>query len=186
MGPPRRRRPRAGRGAAAADPATYHRTGGVRHLSAALDLGTDKMYGHIKRRKRRGEFLEFCRYLRGLRPPQVRIAIICDNYSPHLTTRKDKRVGAWAAASNAEIACTPTNCSWMNRIECQFTALREFTLNGTDHATHREQNSMIRRYIAWRNRHTSDPRLRRIVKRANQRKRWRVKQWRVVVAPFCD
>jgi hypothetical protein len=45
----------------------------------------------------------------------------------------------------------------MNRLECQFTALREFTLNGTDHATHREQNSMIRRYIAWRNRHTADP-----------------------------
>jgi hypothetical protein len=32
--------------------------------------------------------------------------------------------------------------------------LREFALNGTDHATHREQNSMIR-YIAWRNRHTA-------------------------------
>jgi hypothetical protein len=30
----------------------------------------------------------------------------------------------------------------------------------------REQNSMFRRYIAWRNRHTADPRLRRIVKRA--------------------
>jgi len=55
----------------------------------------------------------------------------------------------------------------MNRLECQFTALREFTLNGTDHATHREQNSMIRRYIAWRNRHTADPRLRRIVTRAS-------------------
>ena len=55
----------------------------------------------------------------------------------------------------------------MNRIECQLTALREFTLNGTGHTTHREQASMIRRYIAWRNRHTADPRLRRIVKRAN-------------------
>jgi hypothetical protein len=33
--------------------------------------------------------------------------------------------------------------------------LHEFTLNGTDHATHREQGSMIRRYIAWRNRHTA-------------------------------
>ena len=147
--------------------ATYHRADGIRHLFAALELGTGKMYGHIKKRKRRGEFLEFCRYLRSLHPPQVRIAIVCDNYSPHLSTRKDKRVGRWAAASNAEIAYTPGNCSWMNRIECQFTALREFTLNGTDHATHREQASMIRRYIAWRNRHTADPRLRRIVKRAN-------------------
>lgn len=61
---------------------------------------------------------------------------------------------------------TPGNCSWMNRIECQFTTWREFTLNGTDHATHREQGSMIRRYIAWRNRHTADPHLRRIVQRA--------------------
>jgi len=54
----------------------------------------------------------------------------------------------------------------MNRLECQFTALCEFALNGTDHATHREQNSMIRRYIAWRNRHAADPRLPRIVKPA--------------------
>ena len=63
----------------------------------------------------------------------------------------------------------PGNCSWMNRIECQFTALRKFTLNGTDHATRREQGSMIRRYMAWRNRNTSDPRLHRIIKRANER-----------------
>ncbi len=147
--------------------ATYHRTGGVRHLFGALDLTCGKMYGHVKRHKRRAQFLEFCRYLRSLYPPQVRIAIICDNYSPHLTTRKDKRVGSWAMANNTEIAYLPANSSWMNRIEAQFTALREFTLNGTDHATHREQNSMIRRYIAWRNRHTDDPRLRRIVDRAN-------------------
>ena len=97
--------------------ATCHRTGGVRHLFAALELGTDTMYGRIKRRKRRGEFLEFCRYLRGLHPPGARIAIVCDNFSPHLSTRKDKRVGQWAAASNVEIAYTPTNSSWMNRLE---------------------------------------------------------------------
>ena len=111
--------------------------------------------------------LQFCRYVRSMHPPQVRIAIVCDNFSPHLATRKDKRVGRWAAASNAEIGCTPANSSWMNRLECQFTALREFTLNGTDLATHREQGSLIRRSIAWRNRNTSDPLLRRIVERAN-------------------
>ena len=44
-------------------------------------------------RKTRARFLEFCRYLRSLYPPDVKIAIICDNFSPHLTTRKDKRVG---------------------------------------------------------------------------------------------
>ncbi len=51
--------------------------------------------------------------------------------------------------------------------EAQFTELRYFTLDGTGHASHREQGSMIRRYIAWRNRHAGDTRLRQIIARAN-------------------
>ena len=147
--------------------ATYTRTQGVRHLFAAYELGEDKLFGHVKPRKTRTRFLEFCRYLRSLYPPATRIAIICDNFSPHLTTRKDGRVGAWAAANNVEIAYTPTNSSWLNRIEAQFTALRYFALDGTDHASHKEQASMIRRYIIWRNNHAYDERLRRVVTRAN-------------------
>ena len=61
--------------------ATYTRTAGVRHLFAAYELGEDKLYGHIKPRKNRARFLEFCRYLRSLYPPDVRIAIVCDNFS---------------------------------------------------------------------------------------------------------
>jgi len=101
--------------------ATYTRTEGVRHLFAAYELGEDKLYGHIKPRKTRARFLEFCRYLRSLYPLTTRIAIICDNYSPHLTTRRDARVGTWATANNAEIAYTPTNSSWLNRIEATTT-----------------------------------------------------------------
>ena len=105
--------------------------------------------------------------MNGRDPAEVRIAIVCDNLSPHLSTKVDTRVGGWAAANTVEIARTPTNSSWLNRIEAQFTALRYFALDGTDHADHREQNSMIRRYIAWRNRHAHDQRLRAIVDRAN-------------------
>lgn len=166
----------AGRGGRHKDPgreprprrrATYTRPHGVRHLFAALDLTANKMYGHVKERKKRPRFLEFCRYLRGLHPADVRIAIVCDNFAPHLTTKADQRVGEWADANNVEIAYTPTNSSWLNRIEAQFTALRYFTLDGTDHASHAEQASMIRRYIAWRNRNTDNPRLNKIVHRAN-------------------
>jgi hypothetical protein len=56
--------------------------------------------------------------------------------------RKDRRVGTWAHANNVEISYTPTNSSWLNRIEAQFTALRYFALDGTDHASHKEQASM--------------------------------------------
>jgi transposase len=127
--------------------ATYTRTEGVRHLFAAYELGEDKLFGHVKPRKTRGRFLEFCRYLRSLYPPQVRIAIVCDNFSPHLTTARDDRVGTWAAGNNVEIAYTPTNSSWLNRIEAKFTALRYFALDGTDHASHKEQASTIRRLL---------------------------------------
>ena len=143
------------------------RTEGVRHLFAAYELGEDKLFGHIKPRKTRARFLEFCPYLRSLYPPDVRIAIVCDNFSPHLTTAKDRRVGTWAKTSNVEIAYTPTNSSWLNRVEAQFTALRYFALDGTDHPSHKEQASMIRRYIIWRNNHAYDERLRQVVTRAN-------------------
>jgi len=147
--------------------ATYQRTLGVRYLFAAYDLGADKLYGHIKTNKKRSTFLGFCRYLRSLYPPEVRIAIVLDNFSPHLSTTVDTRVGDWATDNNVELAYVPTNASWLNRIEAQFQALRYFTLDGTDHRSHEEQNSMIRRYIRWRNTNAGDKTLREITKRAN-------------------
>lgn len=76
--------------------ATYTRPHGVRHLFAAYDLAKDKLYGHIKPRKNRARFLEFCRYLRSLYPPQVRIAIVLNNFSRprrqrHSSTRRSRR-----------------------------------------------------------------------------------------------
>jgi len=153
---PRRRRQRA----------IYKRTQGVRHLFGALDMNRDSLYGHVKTTKNRAKFLEFCRYLRSLYPPEVRIAIVMDNYSPHLSTKKDTGVGPWVEANNPELAYVPTNASFLNRIECRCTALRCFALNGTDHRSHEEQNSMIRRYIAWQNRHTDDEALCAVSKRA--------------------
>ena len=80
------------------------------------------------------------------------------------TSRRASAEGSsWCSC---ELAYVPTNASWLNRIEAQFTALRYFTVDGTDHASHGEQASMIRRYIAWRNRNAHDHRFREIVNRA--------------------
>jgi transposase len=161
---PRRRRRRA----------TFNRPHGIRHLLAGYDLATDRLYGHVKVRKTRTEFLAFCRYLRSLHPPGVRMAIVLDNFSPHRSTKTDRRVGNWAAANNVELAYVPFYGSWLNRIEAQFTALRYFALDGTDHPSHREQASVIRRYIAWRNRHATDAGLRKVIRRAETIKRAKV------------
>jgi transposase len=143
--------------------ATFTRPHGVRHLLSAYDVGADRLYGHIRRRKGRVEFLRFCRYVRSLYPAEIRLHFVLDNFSPHT----GEQVRAWAADHNVELACTPFYASWLNRIEAQFRALRYFTLAGTDHPDHATQARLIRRYIAWRNRNTDNPRLRAPINTAN-------------------
>lgn len=65
-------------------------------------------------------------------------------------------MGEWAAANNLEHAYVPINASWLYRIEATLEALRYFALAGTEHRSHEEQNSTIRHYIAWRDRHAQD------------------------------
>jgi transposase len=59
---------------------------------------------------------------------------------------------AYAVSHRIKFYWTPTNASWLNRIECQFTALKKFALDNTDHRTHREQQQTIRHHLSWRNR----------------------------------
>ena len=47
----------------------------------------------------------------------------------------------------------PTYSSWLNRIECEFAALRYFALNGTNHRSHGEQDDAIGAYVRWRTQH---------------------------------
>ena len=53
-------------------------------------------------------------------PLRETLHIVLDNYKPHLKTE----VLQWAAAHRVRFYFTPTNASWLSRIECQFTALR--------------------------------------------------------------
>ena len=52
----------------------------------------------------RTRFLVFCRYLRILNPPNVRIAIVLGNFSPHLSTEVDRRVGRWAEVNQRGVS----------------------------------------------------------------------------------
>lgn len=126
--------------------ATYTRQQGVRHMIAALDLATGKLYYRIRDRKRWQEFLDFLKTLRR-RWPADRLYVILDNFSPH----KHPQVRAWCAANQVELVFLPTYASWLNWIEPEFAAVRYFALAGTDHRTHAEQDTAIGAYIRWRN-----------------------------------
>lgn len=76
----------------------------------------------------------------------------------------------WAAPGNVEFAYTPTNRSWPNRIEARPSSPPRATSRWTapGHASHKELRSLFRRYIIWRNKHTTtDIRLRTLVTRVN-------------------
>lgn len=150
--------PRPGRGwFPTKDPArlraTFNRTAGIRHMFAALDLASGQMFYRFRDRKRWREFLGFCKQLRA-RFPTGKLYLISDNYGPH----KKAQVQAWCQSHGIELVFTPTNASWLNWIECEFTALRYFTLDGSDYPSHVAQETAIAGYIRWHNRHTKPKR----------------------------
>jgi len=146
--------------------ATYTRPHGVRHLLCTLDVADDVLTGEVVEHKTRVEFLATCDRVRARYPAAVRIALVLDTFSPH----KGAEVRAWAAANNAELAYTPHYASWLNRIEPQFKGIRYFCLAGTDHPDHKTQTRLITDYIAWRNTHRDNPKLRHLTRRQLARK----------------
>lgn len=129
--------------------ATYNRHLGVRHLLAYYDLKTDRLYGYLSRHKKTPDFLGFLKWVRSRYPRGQRLYIVLDNYGTHISND----VARWARRSNVRLYFTPTNASWLNRIECHFGPLKKFALNNSDHRNHEEQEAAIHSYLLWRNRH---------------------------------
>jgi len=150
--------PRPGRGwfpagRARRQRATFTRTAGVRHLFAALDLASGQMFYRFRDRKRGQEFLGFCKQIRA-RFPTGRLYVVCDNFSPH----HKAEVTAWCQANDVDLVFIPSNASWLNWIESEFTALRYFTLDGSDYPSHAAQEAAIAGYIRWHNKHAKPKR----------------------------
>jgi transposase len=128
--------------------ATYHRTGGVQHFFGVYDLERDTLQGRFEKRKNALTFLSFLKWVRGRYPLRLTLHIVLDNASYHETAE----ILAYARRHRIHFAWTPTGASWLNRIECHFTAMRKFALDNTDYRSHKEQQAAIRSYLRWRNR----------------------------------
>lgn len=75
--------------------------------------------------------------------------VVLDNYGTHIAAE----VLTWAKCHKIKFYWVPTNASWLNRIECQFTALQKIALDNSDYRSHEEQEEAIESYLAWRNGH---------------------------------
>jgi transposase len=129
--------------------ATYNRPLGVRHFLAYYDLATDRLYGYVTLHKKTPDFLRFLKWVRSRYPRWQTLHVVLDNYKTH----EAQAVTEWAATHNVRLYYTPTNASWLNRIECHFGPLKKFALNNSDYRTHEDQEAAITSYLTWRNRH---------------------------------
>jgi transposase len=126
--------------------ATYTRRHGVRHLLAVFDVRTGQMCAHVKRRKRAREFLTFLKAIR--RKYTGRLWIVLDNLKVH----KTEAILQWARQNNVRFQYTPTDASWLNRIECQFTHVKRSVLTHCDYDSFEQMRVAIQRYLRWHNR----------------------------------
>ena len=83
---------------------------------------------------------------------RLRVREIDDDEGRRLVRIVRRGSGSVVTWRRAQMVLLPRRV-WMcpiAKVAVTFTALRFFTLDGTDHASHKEQASMIRRYIIWR------------------------------------
>lgn len=130
-------------------PATYTRKHGVRHWLAFYDIHANKLWGYTRSRKRSREVLDVLKRMRRKYPPHQRIHLILDNFSPHGTPE----VEHWCLHNNVHLIWTPTNASWLNPIECQFTPVKEFVIRNSNYNNHQELSRALKRYAEHRNRY---------------------------------
>jgi len=131
-------------------PATYTRPHGVQHWLAFYDVHQKTLWGYVRRRKRHQETLNVLKLLRNRYPEKQRIHLILDNFSPH----RKLKVLKFCRQNNIHMIWTPTNASWLNPIECQFTHVKEFVIRGTDYQDHNELRIALNKYVKYRNMQT--------------------------------
>jgi len=127
--------------------ATYHRPHGVRYLLGSLDVGADRLWGHLAEHKDAVSVLRARKRIRARYPRQVAVFVVMDNLSAHWTPH----IRAWAAANRVRLVPVPTYASYLNRIECHFWAYVEFVIRGSDYASHDELAQATKAYLRHRN-----------------------------------
>jgi transposase len=130
----------------------------VRYYFGAYDVHADHLAMRSTKRKRSQDVLCFFRWLRSRYSDGRRIYLVLDNLSTH----KKAEVRRWCEANNIELVYTATYASWMNRIECHFTAVKRFVISNSDYPDHSAIAKMMRKYVRWRNRNPNNKKLRKI------------------------
>ncbi len=105
----------------------YKRLGTV-SLLGAIDLFSGRVHGLVRNRHRSREFIEMLQLLDSFYPKEMKIRIILDNHSAHIS--KETRRYLATNPNRFEFVFTPTHGSWLNIIETFFSKMTRQFLRG--------------------------------------------------------
>ena len=118
---------------------------GTLTLMAGLDLLTGHIHRAVVERHRSREFVAFLRQLDAAYPSGVRIRLVLDNHSAHVS--KATRAYLATTANRFEFVFTPVHGSWLNLVESVFAKLANSFLRGMRVESKLELQERIERYI---------------------------------------
>lgn len=101
-------------------------------LLAAIEPLTGQRLADVQPRRTKREYALFLKELAEMFPAAIKIRLVQDNLSTHTTNAFYEHFSAgeaFALAQRFEFYYTPTSASWLNMIECEFSALARLCLN---------------------------------------------------------
>jgi transposase len=135
--------------------ATYHRRHGTRYVFGAYDVHNDRLRVRLRPRRRGRDNLAFMTQIRDAIPAQRRIYWIQDNLSANWTPD----IRTFAAAHKIELVPTPTYASYLNPVECHFSAITQFVVANADYLDWDAFAFALARHVTYRNGDHRDRRL---------------------------
>src|SRR6266498_5985558 len=121
----------------------------IRHgtvsLLAGIDLISGKVHGMVADRHRSKEFISFLKILDIQYPPEVKLRLILDNHSAHIS--KETRAYLSTVPNRYEFVFTPKHGSWLNLVESFFGKMARTMLRGIRVASKAELKERIEKYL---------------------------------------
>jgi transposase len=127
--------------------ADYSRRAGIRYVFGAFDVHADRLRVRLRPRRRGADVLAFITQIRACYPARRRIYWIQDNLSANWTPD----IRAYAAANRMELVPTPTYASYLNPVECRFSAISQFVVCNSDYLDWDAFAFALARHISYRN-----------------------------------
>ena len=116
-------------------------------MFGAYDVHADRLRVRLRPKRAGTDMLGFMRQIRLAYPARQRIYWIQDNLSANWVPP----IRDYAAANKIELVATPTYASYLNPVECHFSALTQFVVANADYLDWDAFGYALANHVRYRN-----------------------------------